>query len=501
MRLIRIFNFSVLALFLALWLVLLLQRESYQGDGLIHPEGVCVDSVFFSRHQPAGFVYRKAYYGLTRHQKGIGEEYTGLWKLDYRQQKVSYFPFPASHRFDSLLAISASQDTSVLLLGMRSDSMLCLIRFDSLIHPGLVFSAPAKVCAFHVMKGRPEIVFGRQGKMVGSVASIGDTSLSVRKYELPGFFDRICEIVVAYPEKEKWRFLLRTDYYRRKDKWILMDTSRLTNFLIFDERAVYPDYPGRVKRNKKAFLSSFDYSGGGLLPSFRIADSLFRLNGNRISKHPYFKGRGESISWVRISGTSSALQQASWDGPESKSGFLVQNMWAGAPAANMPYLVDSGKYVFHLPGKAERRQIFLGQGEQPVGLFEIGKDTLLLLTNRLNYAFLGKNGKLLDRKTFLSLVNSTLFKKLPATVFFLDTELPSVRAMVWLALLYGLLPFWLLSLVIIWLVEAIRNKPKFAVRERPWSFAMRLMPGSLIYFLLYVFNVYAFLSSFSISIF
>ena len=56
----------------------------------------------------------------------------------------------------------------------------------------------------------------------------------------------------------------------------------------------------------------------------------------------------------------------------------------------------------------------------------------------------------------------------------------------------------IISLVIIWLVEAIRPKPKFAVRERKWPFMMRLMPGSALYLLLWLFNIYPFLQSFSI---
>ncbi|HPS83887.1 MAG TPA: hypothetical protein PLA88_06200, partial [Bacteroidales bacterium] len=159
---------------------------------------------------------------------------------------------------------------------------------------------------------------------------------------------------------------------------------------------------------------------------------------------------------------------------------------------------ESGKLIIHQPGEADRRQIFMSENEFPIAWFRLSKDSNVVITNKLNFSFLNDDGRLLDRKNFFTLVNTTIIRKEPGTVTFLDGEFPTLRALTWFILLYGLIPIWIISLVIIWLVEAIRPKPKFAVRERKWPFMMRLMPGSALYLLLWLFNIYPFLLSFSI---
>lgn len=501
MRIIRILNIAVVVAFIALWAILLIKRESFQGDGLMHPLGVNPDSTYYSESLPYGIEYRNAFWGFTSQHSGKRDVATGLWKINPITGLASHLPFPMTHRFDSLIAILPMPDSTLTLVGLQDDSLVKIIRLDSAVRPGMVFAAPAEIKAVQVIGEHPEIVFGRQKKLVGSIVAIGDTSVRFRKYELPGFFDRICEIVSAYPEKGKWRFLLRTDFYRRKDKWIILDSSRKTNFLVFDERAVYPDFPGILKMNKRRFLKSFDYTLSGLLPMGHYPDTLITLDKNKFSRKTIYPGLENQMFWVSVQANTSQLTMTGWDDAALESGFLVRYPWGGFPSNVLPFVSDSANFVFHISDKPDNRQIFLAPQEQPIGFFKIGNDSLILLTNRLNYAFLSPNGKLLDRKNFFTLVNSTVHKKIPGTFHLLDTELPAIKAMVWFTMLYGLLPLWLLSMVIIWLVEAIKSKPKFAVRERPWSFSMRLMPGTVLYFLLYIFNVYSFLSSFSISFF
>ncbi|HPB02745.1 MAG TPA: hypothetical protein PLZ67_07305, partial [Bacteroidales bacterium] len=181
-----------------------------------------------------------------------------------------------------------------------------------------------------------------------------------------------------------------------------------------------------------------------------------------------------------------------------EEGSITRRLYKADSGDTLPFVNESGKLIIHQPGEADRRQIFMSENEFPIAWFRLSKDSNVVITNKLNFSFLNDDGRLLDRKNFFTLVNTTILRKEPGTVTFLDGEFPTLRALTWFILLYGLIPIWLVSLVIIWLVEAIRPKPKFAVRERKWPFMMRLMPGSALYLLLWLFNIYPFLLSFSI---
>lgn len=501
MRIVRILNISVIVLFFALWVILLVKKESYQGDGMIHPAGTNKDFVYFSSQVPFGIFHQGAFSGFTTQNYDGKVLATGLWKLDLKTQKVSHFPFPSTHRFDSLIAILPTPDTALTIVGLENDSVVKIINYDSLIHPGLVFTAPAPIKAAHYIKDHPEFVFGRQKNLVGSIGAVDDSTVTYRKYELPGFFDRICEIVAAWPEKDKWRFLLSTDYHKRNDKWVLIESKNKTNFLVFDERAVFPDFPGILDMNEKQIARHFDYTLCGLLPRPGSPDTVLVFSKNKFHEKTISKPESNECIWATSVGTAFDYSIVSWDDVSSESGILKRNFYHSMPDGTLPFISEDGKYVFHQQEEPDRRQIFTAENEFPIGFFRLSKDSCVFISNRLNFSFLNDEGRLLDRKNFFTLIKTTILRKEPETVTFLDGEFPTLRALTWFTLLYGLIPAWILSLVVIWLIEAIRPRPKFAVRERKWPLSMRLMPGSALYLLLYAFNIYPFLQSFSIHFF
>ncbi len=501
MRLVRILNISVVVLFLALWVILIVKRESYQGDGLLHPSAVRSDSTHFSHEQPYGILYDGSIMGFTSSAGSNGRVYaSGLWQTDTRGQKVAYFPFPASHRFDSLITVQATPDSTLFIVGLSRDSIVKLIYFDSIVKPGMTFRAPSDIKAVHFMKDKPEIVFGRQKKLVGSIAAVGDTSVTFRKYELPGFFDRICEIVTAYPQKNKWRFLLMTSFHRKNEKWIELETKNKTNFLVFDERAVYPDYPGMLNITKKRTLRLIDKSMSGLIPDIH-EDSVLLFNKDKFTQKAVSATKNNFTIWFNLIGDSVSTQISDWDNLSSDGGKLSHSAYLQQDGISLPFVEEAGRFIFVMPEKESRQQIFLTEKEMPVGLLQLRKDSVLFISNRLNVAFLNDDGRLLDRKNIFALVNNTVLRLQPGTVHVLDTDFPTFRAVLWFIVLYGLILLWLLSLVVIWLIEAIRPRPKFAVRDRKWPFLLRLMPGSALYLLLYLINIYSFLQAFSIHFF
>ncbi|HBG70251.1 MAG: hypothetical protein A2W93_13150 [Bacteroidetes bacterium GWF2_43_63] len=501
MRFVRILNISVVVLFLALWIVLLIRKESYQGDGMLHPAGANTDATYFSDKLPYGINFQGDFMGFTSQTSDGKTQATGLWKLNLKTQSISHFPFPASHHFDSLVSVLPAADSTLTIVGLSSDSIVKLVHFDTLVTPGQIFSTPSDIKAVHYINGHPEIVFGRQKKLVGSIASVGDSSVAFRKYELPGFFDRICEIVGAWPEKNKWRFLLSSDFHHKDEKWVLIGSKNKTNFLVFDERAVFPDFPGVLNKSHKKVLHQFDYSISGMVPHRPYSDTLLIFRNNRFSEKILSKPKHNYSTWFSIVGLQTKIALVEWDDPNNESGVLVRHFFDSDARDSLPFVSESGKFVFHQREKSEREQIFMSDKEFPIAYFRLTTDSNVLITNKLNFSFLNDNGRLLDRKNFFKLVNTTILRKEPGTITFLDGEFPTLRALTWFVILYGLVPIWLLSLVVIWLVEAIRPKSKFAVRESKWPLLMRLMPGSALYLILYAINIYPFLQTFSIFIF
>lgn len=498
MRLIRIFNITALVVFSALWVLLVLKREVFQGDGLVHPVGLRNDCNYFSSKMPYGFVHKGHFHGFTSIDINGKSVATGMWMLQEDSARIQHFVFPDAFRFNHLQAVLTMPDSSLRIIGLNNDSMVVVIHYDSLPVPAYTFKAPSTMKAAHVVDGKAEIVFGRQNKLVGSIATLKDTGVVFRRYELPGFFDRICEIVVAYPEEGKWRFLLRTDYYRRNEKWIILDTTRKTNFLIFDERAVYPDFPGLLTVNKNAFLAAFDDRISGLLPERICNDSVFSLRKNRLIKERNYCGRMERAYWYFSHDMQHGLYVTSWDTLPSDASFLVSYAHGGPPSWVLPFEDEEGELIFQQNNKKEKRQIFLGENEDPMAYFPIVPDTNVFISSKLSFALLNADGVLIDQKNFFTLVNSTVYKHYPQRMIVLDAALPEMGAMISFFILYGLPFIWIISLVVVWLVEAIKNKPKFAVREKPWSFSMRLLPGTIIYLISFALSIIGLLHGFGL---
>ncbi len=498
MRIVRILNILVIVLFFALWIILLIRKEAYQGDGMIHPTGANPDSAYFSSKIPYGIHYQGAFIGFISQNKDNKILASGLWKTDHEKQSVMHFPFPISHQFDSLIAVLSAPDSSLTIVGLASDSIVKIIHFDSLVAPGLIFTAPADIKAVHYIKNQPEIVFGRQKKLVGSIASIDDTVVDFRKYELPGFFDRICEIVGAWPENDKWRFLLSTDFHQKDEKWILLGSKNKTNFLIFDERAVFPDFPGILNKSHHKVQKQFDYSISGLVPQKPYPDTLLMIGKNNFSEKKISKPKPTNCIWFNFINNQKTILILESDETSMQAGSISRRLFKADVSDTLPFITESGKLIIHQPGEPNRQQIFMSENEFPIAWFRLSKDSNIVLTNKLNFSYLSDDGRLLDRKNFFKLVNSTILRKEPGTIIFLDGHFPTLRALTWFVLLYGLIPIWIISLVIIWLIEAIRPKPKFAVRERKWPFMMRLMPGSVIYLIIWLSSIYTFLQSFAV---
>lgn len=476
----------------------MVKRESYQGDGLLHAKEMNPDSTYFSYKFPYGIRMHNNLLGFNTRKIKNTVYATGLWSLDIKTQSVSHFSFPETHRFESLVSIMPAPDSSLTIVGLSSDSVVKVLHFDTTITVYPIFNAPANICAVHYINNIPEIVFGRHKKLVGSIASINDSTINIRKYELPSFFDRICNILGAWPENNKWRFLLSTEYHRKNDKWILIGTKNKTNFVVFDERAVYPDLPGTLNKSLNEITNQFDYSISGLIPKQPYTDTLLIFNKAKFYEKIICKPKDFNCIWFNMLGQQKVLTVFESNELNNDEGIFINRLFNAQTGDTIQFVKESDKTIIHQSEKPDSRQIFMSENEFPIAYFKLSKDSNIIITNKLNFSFVNDKCRLLDRQNFFRLVNTTVLRKEPGAMILLDGNFPTMRAITWFILLYGLIPIWILSIVTIWLIEAVRPKPKFAVRERNWTFMMRIMPGSAIYLLFFLFNIYPFLKTFSI---
>lgn len=496
MRFVKILNLFILALFLVLWAFLYVKKDLYQGNGMQKPEGVYEDSTYFSQKMPYAFILNNNFYGLTTNAKTNRDVANGIWKLDIKKQKVFHSPIPNDFQFDSLVSVTKENDSTLIFTGLINDSIASIIRYDSIAKPLQKIETPAKIRATAFINNNFEIVFGRQKNVTGSIATVKDTSVSFRKYSLPGFFNRICNILTAWDNNGKWRFLVMTDYYQKDDKWVLFNNKNNSNFLAFDEKAIFPDYIGVLNKNIADVERQFDYTFSGIIPQNTKNEKVILFDEKSLSEKPINKLEKNHSIFIDCSNSENKYFTTSWDNAENEEGSMRSGKYGFAQTDSLFFISDEGKYIFTHPKRHKKKQIFTAENEFPICLLKLKEDSNIFITNKLNYTFLNDNGTLLNQKNFFSIVNNIVLKKYPETVLFLDVEIPQIQALMIFFVLYGLFPLWILSLIISWLFHVLKNKrTKGDIPNLP----MRLLPGTALYLIIFIIYIFNLLQVFSIN--
>jgi hypothetical protein len=445
---------------------------------------------------PYVFILNNNFYGLNTNSNNNRDVANGIWRLEIEKQKVFHSPIPSEYQFDSLVSVTKDNDNSIILTGLIGDSITSIIRYDSIVKPLLKIETPAKICATAFINNNFEIVFGRQKNLIGSIATIKDTSISFRKYSLPGFFNRICDILTAWNDNDKWRFLVITDYHQKDDKWVLFDNKNNSNFLAFDERAIFPDYIGVLNKSRADVERQFDYTFSGIIPQNTKSEKIIFFDEKSISKRIINKLEDNYSIIINCSNSLNKYFTASWDNVENETGSIRSGKYGFAQTDSLFFISEDGKYIFTHPKRHKKKQIFTAENEYPICLLKLKEDSNIFITNKLNYTLLNDNGTLLNQKNFFSIVNNTVLKKYPETVLFLDVNIPKIQALMIFFVLYGLFPLWILSLIVSWLFHVLKNKrTKGDILNLP----LRLLPGTALYFIIFIIYIFNLLQVFSIN--
>ncbi|PLW94986.1 MAG: hypothetical protein C0592_01110 [Marinilabiliales bacterium] len=495
MRIVRITNIVALLAIVFLWILLYFTQESYMGTGLDYPNHKDSTVVHFSNKNPYSFTYRGKIFGFKNEIKsGIDTVITGIWQLDPDSNQVHYFSFP-DRGFEKLEALNMNPDSQLVIVG-STDSIFSVITFDSTFQSQMQIDAPAPFLGMGFPKGRTELVFGRDGKILGHIFTVSDT-VTMRTYDLPNFYNRICEIYQVFVEDDTWKFLTQTNFYRLNDVWIILDTSRKSNYLIWDERGVYPEYPGIINLHRNTARSIMDYSLSKIVPVFPQPDSIliFENRKQKLIKPVAHKER--YLAQANVLSDSTLWNIVSFDTTGVSSGFLSTCAYMKPPECNIPWVFEDSAYHFLLP-ESNSKQIFFSDSEYPAGLIRISENKFLLISSELSYAILDENGISLKRRNFLSTLHSSITRMYPEKRKILEVELPEFGAVQYFILLYGLLPLWLISLIVFWLITVLKKKPKFSVRDNHFPFSIRLVPGSIIFVIFFAISIIKMLHDFSI---
>jgi len=466
------------------------------GSGLNTPNNYDSTATHFTTRNPYTFRFNEKLYGFRSERQNNGDTLiTGIWNLDPDSNNVVYFNIPAPG-FDKVEALNMSPDSQLIIVGSRHDSLISVLTFDSVVQSKINFTAPAPFLGMGFHKGKAELVFGRNGRVLGHIFTITDTAI-MRTYDLPNFYNRICEITQVFVEDNTWKFLTQTNYYRHNDVWIILDTSRKSNYLIWDERGVYPEYPGMIKIHRNTALNIMDYSPSKIVPLLPQPDSVLIFENRKLKLIKPVNHKSVYYAHAEINKDSTTWSISSYDTTGIESGFMTSNPYLGNPETNIPWVRDEGAFHFLLPD-SRSKQIFFSIDEYPAALISIPDKRYLLIGSELDYTILDHSGISLKRRNFISTLHSSIFRFYPEKRKILEVEVPEFGAIRYFIMLYGLFPLWLLSLIINWLIKILKKKPKFSVRENQLPFYLRLFPGSIIFIVFFALSIVKLLHDFSI---
>ncbi len=496
MRIVKITNIVAASAFVILWILLFFTKESYMGSGLNYPANFDSTALHFTPKNPYTFTYNGKLFGfrneITSNKDTI---ITGLWNLDTDSNLVHYTPFPDG-KIDKIESLSINPDSQLIIVGSKNDTSFSIIIFDSTVHKTYSIHAPAEFLGMGYHKGKTELVFGRNGKILGHIFTLAD-SVKMRTYDLPNFYNRICEIIQVFVEDDTWKFLTQTNYHRRNEVWIILDTTRKSNYLIWDERGVYPEYPGILSVHHDTALEIMDYSLSNKIPNLPQHDSVLQFENRKLTlnkpvphKKVYF-----GHATIKIDGTIWDI--TSYDTSQTQSGFLTRNQYLSNPSFNLPYELDDSSFHFLMP-ESNSKQIFFDTDEYPAALLGLPEGGHLLISSKLNYSFLNSEGISIQRKNFFSTLHSSIRRIYPENRNILEVEVPEFGALRYFFMLYGLLPLWLISLIVNWLIQVLKKKPKFSVRDNNLPYSLRLLPGSVIFIVFFALSIVKMLNDFSI---
>lgn len=505
MRIKRIINILALIACISIWVFLYIFTERYAGPGYkTIPNSNQKNGLnYFSQSFPLLIIKGDSLFGLTSITKGEKEKCNGVWHFSLTKPELSIRLFPNQVLIDTLLAINFNDSGTLAIAGMVNDSSLQIICCDSSLRtlPSINIGMASYFRGLGWKKNTIEIVLGRKNKQFGRIISINDTAYTERSIELPGFFDRICDIEVAYKENNLWKFLLSTNYYKRDSVWILLGNPNKTNFLVFDEIAVYPEYPGILPISKAIFPLHFDRSKQGFLPFCNHTDSCIAFDGKNFNyfKSPEFSNALGLNKSIYVSSDNSNFEWIQYVLSDSINGRLKTiPHGSNIPLLSFPYAMSDSSIIINEPVDSNEAILSLGISDPPELLFQLPSGVVFLLTRTLHYALMDTTGNLLDRKSFLTLIHTTIKEIKPGQIELLDMKFPSAGAIIWYLILYSLPVLLLLSLMLTWLVQQLRKKPLFQVRKKRITFGSRLLFGSIIYLAIITIFGYGFMHQLNI---
>lgn len=465
------------------------------GSGLDYPNQLNKSVIHFSDKNPYFFTYRGKIFGF-KNEIELGKDtiITGIWQLDLDSNQVHYFSFP-DRGFERLEALNMNPDSQLVIVG-STDTIFTVITFDSAFQSQMQIDAPAPFLGIGFPKERTELVFGRKGVVLAHIYTVSDT-VTMRTYDLPNFYNRICEIYQVFVENDTWKFLTQTNFYRRNDVWIILDTSKKSNYLIWDERGVYPEYPGVINVHRNTAKAIMDYSLSKKTPVFPQTDSILVLKNRKLKIIKPVGHKERFFAYAEVLPDCTLWNIVSYDTSGTESGFLSTGAYMKPPDYNIPWVFEDSAYHFLLP-ESNSKQIFFSKSEYPTGLIKKSEKQFLLISSELSYAILDENGVSLKRKNFISTLHSSITEMYPNKHKILEVEIPEFGALQYFILLYGLLPFWLISLITFWLITVLKKKPKFSVRRNHYPFSIRIFPGSIIFVIFFAITIIKMLHDFSI---
>lgn len=497
MKLYKILNWFCVVIFITVWIWLFIGRDSFRGNGL-HSIKTNNGVEYFNPQNPYLFQENDSIIGFLTDKKT--KNINGLWSVSGDSlNKIRYQLFPSGKQIGRIVAATKNEKKEWVFAALSADSILKIFRFDTSVffYPEVAIKNASLIKGFAVVKGLPELVLGRMNGQLGTILRFTDTLVQSRKYELPSFFDRICRIELAYHNSKQWQFVLSSDYFQRDTVWIRYDTNRYANTLLFDEKAIYPSYPGRPEVPLKILSGTINRIPFGILNRSIPAQISFDLVKGSLKKNsfPFDVNPGQSFAFVfRYDSLSRKLiSDISLLGRLNDKNGSWSFFEKGEKRNDLLRYHDENRFS---AADGSVPEITLDPGDSIAVVCRMGADSFLVITHQFNIAMIDSNGVLKSQSNFFTMLHTRIVEKNPGTFVLMDVKLLTPRALRWYGILFGPFLWWLLSALMVWLFGLFRKKPAYySRRKKKINPAKNIFWGSLAYFFLSAFTLAGFLSA------
>jgi len=489
-RILIVFNLLVVVLFVSIWGVLIFSQKRFASSGFEPVRGIKREFIHFSSRFPYVFFRGKTLMGFAISRKDT-TSCAGLWKFSITNRSVQYFLLPDSLRFKKVISLLPLRSGFYQLLTQMTDSTYSFFYLDSTLI--LVKKIKLATPILSVTNYKNKLWIFTQGEKEIGIKALyfnADTFFT-KTYKLPSFFKFISRLAGVIVDGKKIKFLYYTTHYNKDGTWIRYDTSKMAYFMVYDERHTYPLNSFMIRFPLHRVLRQLDKQQFGLLPhQFFDVQWNFRKDLLFQKRNPFFSAMPLMIIQDTSLNSTTALTK-------NKNNLFILHYLDAQRNYYALFFKKTQENKLYLYSHEKLNSFMFLENDIPRLYLPVAKDTFLLLTESMNYAFFNSQREPIKYRSFLGRVHYRIIQRFPGKIYLLETQIPEKRALELFALLYGLPILIFIFLFGFYLHDALQPD-SFFKESKKIPFYIRFFVATFIYFIIFLWKITEFASLFNL---